>query len=200
MWQPSQQDVANRDTLNALEREGRSPYALFFPGGIRGCLGCLPWVIVLCVLAVIAGTIIGHHRNHHGNAQPSPKGQVNYQVVTLTNGRFYGLTEGGDLNPVDGPGYFLRMTDSALSFADNVHVIAAPISATGLTDPCVGLALSTHSGPRALAWAKLEPSTQLCAQPQGSSPVAYNYVVTIDGFGGGQQLNVRVTTWDRSAS
>ena len=160
-----------------------------YPGDNSGGLGCLPALIVLCVLAVIAGTIIGQHRGH----KISPN---NYQKTTLDKGLVYDIYGSNDIYPDNDSGgeSFVRVTDSGLSFADNVHVVAAPTSATKDTDPCVGLALPKRSGPRVLPWAKLKHGTRLCAQPQEVIPAAYNYVITIGGWAG-QKLNVSFTAW-----
>ena len=169
-----------------------------YPGDSSGGLGCLPKLIVLCVLAVIAGTIIGHHIYDPKNAQTNaPGGQLNYQETTLDKGLVYDIYGSNDLYPVDdtASGYFVRVNDSGLSFADNVHVIAVPTSATKDTDPCVGLALPKRSGPRVLPWAKLKHGTRLCAQTQEVIPPdAFDYVITIGGWAG-QKLNVSFTAW-----
>lgn len=59
-WQPSNQDIANRDTLNALRAQGKTPYDIFFPGGCRGTIGCLFVAIVLGVIASVVGLGISH--------------------------------------------------------------------------------------------------------------------------------------------
>lgn len=160
-----------------------------YPGDSSGGGGCLPILIILCVLAVIAGTIVGQHRGH----KISPN---NYQNTTLDKGLVYAIYGSNDIYPVDdiSSGYFVRVNDSGLSFADNVHVIAAPTSATKDTDPCVGLDLPKRSGPRVLPWAKLKYGTRLCAQPQEVIPPAFDYVITIGGWAG-QKLNVSFNAW-----
>lgn len=197
-WQPSDQDIANRDTLNALRAQGKTPYDIFFPGGCRGTIGCLFVAIVLGVIASVVGLGISHAMHRHPSVPP-PKGQVNRETATLNEGQFYGLSDGGHLSQVGGPGYFLRMTSSGLSFASDVNMIAPPVSAIADTgDPCAGLALATRSDPRSVSWSRFTAGTELCARPQGSH-TGYDYVLTMNGFPG-QQVMVTVTTWDPSAS
>jgi hypothetical protein len=144
VWQPSDQDVAARDTVNALRAQGKSfiPYGIFFPGGCRGTIGCLFVAAVLDVIASVVGLGISHAMHHHPRVPP-PKRQVNRETATLNAGQYYGLSDSGHLSQVGGPGYFVQVTSSGLSFASDVNMIAPPISAiVDGDDPCAGLALA----------------------------------------------------------
>ena len=169
-WQPSNQDIANRDTLNALRARGKSPYGIFFPGGCRGTIGCLFVAIVLGFIASAVGLGISHGMYQHPSVPPL-KGPVDGETDTLNEGQLYGLSDSGHLSQVGGPAYFLQMTSSGLSFASDVNMIAPPISAiadTGDPAPGRGWQPAATPGPCPGPSSRRVPS---CAHgPRGAAP------------------------------